>query len=79
MWSVWWLSGLHHQKLWLYLHFPCFLFSSISILRSLRFSSLTFFCLWRLLFSSSSAANTFTVGQSRVLKSSAVKPLPGDG
>lgn len=36
------------------LHFPCFLFSSISIRLSLRFSSLAFFCLRRLLFSKSS-------------------------
>lgn len=37
-----------------YLHLPCFLFSSISIRFSLRFSSLTFFCLRRFLFSKSS-------------------------
>lgn len=37
-----------------YLHFPCFLFSSISIRFSLRFSSLAFFCLKRFLFSKSS-------------------------
>lgn len=48
-------SGLNWQTVRLHLHFPCFLFSSISILRSLRFSSLTFFCLRRLLFSNSSA------------------------
>ncbi len=35
-------------------HFPCFLFSSISILFSLLFSSLAFFCLRRFLFSKSS-------------------------
>lgn len=40
----------------LYLHLPCFLFSSISILFSLRFSSLTFFCLRRFLFSNSSSS-----------------------
>lgn len=37
-----------------YLHLPCFLFSSISIRFSLRFSSLAFFCLRRFLFSKSS-------------------------
>ena len=37
-----------------YSHLPCFLFSSISILFSRRFSSLTFFCLMRFLLSSSS-------------------------
>lgn len=37
------------------LHFPCFLFSSISILLSRRFSSLSFFCLTRFRFSSSSS------------------------
>lgn len=46
-------------ELWpdqLYLHLPCFLFSSISIRLSLRFSSLTFFCLRRFLFSNSSSS-----------------------
>lgn len=37
-----------------YLHLPCFLFSSISIRFSLRFSSLAFFCRRRFLFSKSS-------------------------
>lgn len=49
-------AGLYFQ-LWpdrLYLHLPCFLFSSISIRFSRRFSSLTFFCLRRFLFSRSS-------------------------
>lgn len=44
-------SCLWHHRL----HFPCFLFSSISILFSRRFSSLSFFCLTRFRFSSSSS------------------------
>lgn len=40
------------------LHLPCFLFSSISILFSRRFSSLSFFCLMRFRFSSSSGGKT---------------------
>lgn len=44
----------HYLCAQLYLHFPCFLFSSISIRFSLRFSSLAFFCLRCFLFSRSS-------------------------
>lgn len=40
-----------------YLHLPCFLFSSISILRSRRRSSRAFFCRRRFLFSRSSRSN----------------------
>lgn len=47
-------SGLRRRCL----HFPCFLFSSISILFSRRFSSLNFFCLMRFRFCSSSGNTT---------------------
>lgn len=57
--SVWTVLGLGPgpappQDTPLYSHLPCFLFSSISILFSRRFSSLSFFCLRRFLFSNSS-------------------------